>query len=451
MRHAGIVHRGFSLIEVVISILVLSLGLLGILAAFPSVIELQRRAQDDVLGAAAMGAAEAYIRSTIIENTQLIDTTGDNVYYTPAEMVFLDSTLSSIDLANDEWRQMTYQWEWEQTWPQRRINPAPNGGERGRIHGGNANASNLLNGVLTVGAGRDSVPTGGLYIDPSNPSNTIADPRIQPLNMSSPQITFDQRRQLDRFEIPVSARLFPQPGSGAEPQYVWDFVMRRVDIGLERGENGGNPAVNYLAVPDLPVQFAVFVRRIDPGIRVPDQIGQDSNFTLGEALSGYHYDTGTGSARSGDPIPRELVRLPVSAISQGGGFNVANFTYPTVPTLDGRPAEGTSGYSPILGISITVDPGNNGSLDVVEFSEPNSGSLADAALRLEAGKPLQILVDNGGGVRRVLEVIDSDNGGPTQVRVDPPFSITDSLAGAVEQAVFTPQIPVAVRVLEFRR
>lgn len=446
MTHRGRIKRAFSLIEVVISIVVLSLGLLGVLAAFPSVIVLQQRAQDDVLGSAALGAAEAAIRASIFESDQLVDTNDDDVYYTPRELVFLDSGLSSNDAISLDFREMGYLWEWEQLWPGRDgRDRTPSGpGEAGPIHSGNPESSNLLNGIITIGGGKDTVPQGGVYIDPGNTFIRVENPTTDASPVAGGPgvlntVTPGNDRDLDRYEIPVATRLFPQPGSGAEPRYVWDFVLRRVDAGFEE-DDSGDAVVSAGNIPFLPVQAVVFVRRIDAGIRLPRQIANDSNFTLAEALTGVVFETG-------NPVPDGSRRLPVSARVQPGGLSRIGVTWPTIPTNDGSMPTRDVGYSPILGIEITVNR-NNAGLDVIDFRNPGTNRQALAPFRAEAGKPLQILVDNNGGVRRVLEVLDTDNQGvPTRVRVEPAFSPSES---QVEQAVFTPQVPVAVRVLEFR-
>lgn len=429
-------RRAFSLLEVLISILILAFGLLGVLAAFPSVIEIQRRAQDDIVGAAAAGAAEAYIRSAIWDNeSQRIENDNDPATIDPSsprDLLRFDASLGSFDFnASTGETIFDYEWQWQAFWPGRdnTLN-ATSFGATGptNIHNNNFNASRIFNrGSLVIGGGPDA--------------------------RSLPDAAFDS---LDILEVPVAARLFPAPGSGAVPQYVWDVVFRRVDIGLEQ-DSSSTPGLSVVLandIDDMPLQAAIFVRRIDPGIAVIPEVAGDDSFTVAEAVAGIFIETtGSGAEPAGTPIPDTLRRVPVTAVEAGSVGGIFQ-RYPTQPTNDGR-VGANQGYAVILGIGITVDPEGDGSYDIVEFSDPG-GSLAAAALRRQAGQPRQVLVDNGGGIRTVVEVLDAnddggaafDGGAPVRVRVEPSYSPGDALAGGLSQAVFTPQIPVAVRVIE---
>ncbi|MEO0513054.1 MAG: prepilin-type N-terminal cleavage/methylation domain-containing protein [Planctomycetota bacterium] len=455
-------RSAFSLLEVMISILILALGLLGILAAYPSVIELQRRAQDDVLGDAAASAAEAYIRNAIWDNEQPVENDPDINFFDPTpprDMLRLDLGLSTAGfpaIVNGAAEcLMTYEWAWEADYAGRNMQlpPEVDGGLGSFIHASNVAQSRLINrGSLVLGNGL-------------NAARFAADAADNAINAPVSQLA------LDVLEIPVSARLFPEPGSGSEPRYVWDAVFRRVDAGLERPSAGFITTQRFVRANDLqnlPVQAAIFVRRIDPGITVPPEIPGDERFTRAEAISGFLIETtGPGAQQPGtrlEAIDPTLRRVPVSAIAGDGVDTI--LPYPSQPTLDGKVSVNGGvfqGYSPILGLPITVDPDGTGDFDIVEFSEPlpggvGGGALAPFPLRREAGKPRQILVDNAGGIRRVVEPLDAndpggvafENNAPVRVRVDPPYSAGDALGGGLTQAVFTPQIPVSARVIELR-
>ena len=67
MTHATSMHpnspRGFSLIELLLSIFILGIGIISIAAVFPAGIIQQRKTQDDVMGPVVAEAAMAAIRT----------------------------------------------------------------------------------------------------------------------------------------------------------------------------------------------------------------------------------------------------------------------------------------------------------------------------------------------------------------------------------------------------
>ena len=206
--------------------------------------------------------------------------------------------------------------------------------------------------------------------------------------------------------IRTSDRLLPS-GPGVTPQYVWDVVPILAS---------SVPATAQATQQPLPLRVAVFVRRIDPGIRLP------TGTTLAEAIA-----KGTVTAIAVDNNDR--------------------------PTLDGRGRYATF---------FTADPTAVGSRfdtpgapqDVLEFDIPeNPADARNLALR-QIG---QLLVDTNGNVFTVTAIPDSTGGkfaSKRSVVVTPPLSadMVSSIrtGGGVNvpkpQFLFSPVLPASVSV-----
>lgn len=366
--------RGFSLVEVLIAILVLALGLLGLGAVFPAIISEQRRAFDSISGETVAKIAEDMLRSGAV-----VDTTD----------------LRGPDLG--------------------RVGPQSAGG-------------NGLGRPVRVGAAvpYDYVWVMDQFVQLEGPivdwSNGAPIPGVRSFADFASGTWWANSRATgsgqDAQILPVSARLHPQPYSGAEPAFVWDAVARRSPAG--------------------PVQVGVFVRRIDDRIRVP------GDATLSDVLTGGN-STDTQLPLALDaPTGRLVPPTP----------NNANLVYP-----------------PPQALQVFVDERR---LDwLVLESDPDSGGL-DSSIGF-VRRVGQQLLDNTGVVRTVVGLPQPGPGetlanlAPRAMVVSPPFTRAEASNGRtvnvtgtdpesvrqraswVRQIVFTPHTPVAVRVFNLEQ
>jgi len=220
--------RGFSLIEVLVSVVVLSLGLLGLAAVFPAVIRQQR----DVVESRTSDSARDSIRevfqrtSSSPGQTSLIDWS----FLKLDDFISLDGPITPCG------QDLGYSGEWETDW---NWNGLDNGIAQGysqwgeMVVGGGEHCQCLTD---DVGQAREFEKIQNFL----NPPNQAA--------------RFDREPTLLR----SYSRLMPQPFSGVNPEYVWDFVPRKLPGGV--------------------LQVAVIVRRIDSGIGVPQ--GSDLSSVL---------------------------------------------------------------------------------------------------------------------------------------------------------------------------
>lgn len=358
----------FTLIEVLMSIFVLALGLLGLGALIPGIIREQRVASDRTLGIVVANDARAYLSARADLRRLVIPTTGGTGFGSAAGNRYGFGEW----LLNDQWSD-TYLWDLESI-------------DAGEYQ----DAGNFVIGRRVLGV----------------------DPPV----------------------IPLRDRLYPSPASGLDgPQFVWDFVARRLPpsdasgFALLADVRSGLPS-------GLPqqwrsgVEVAVFVRRVDTGIRVPS-----SQTPFGVML------------RGSNPI------LPVGLSSATG-----------TPTGAGADTRNNEVYAPPMTLRAEFDGTRSTVLRLerdgsVRGSEPG-GAVPLANRLLMASVVGQQLVDNLGNVYTVQELLRLESNF-AEVRILPAIPAwVPATGGAVSrwdddrawteirQVVFVPQPPATTIV-----
>lgn len=351
-------RRGFTLVEILVSILILALGVLGLGALFPAVIRQQRQSVEVISGNIAANGARAVLAGT--DWSSGLDLKG------------------SAAPPKNVWRYIReFTTQKGGMWvPFNPISPQ--------------NAVPVMHGQWWVPA---TVPFSGyLHLGATRAPNYV--------------------------DVPTAARFYPDLGVG-DPQYIWDIACQ-LDPTDPR-----NTVTVAGAVPQGRVRVALFVRRIDQGIRVPP------GATLRAMLTS-----------EGDPA---IHRLPVGETRDG------------VPTHDGTDGAGGVRYSGVrvIGAAFRSDPLDGTAparRDRLYLARGGANFAATVEALTQTG---QKVIDNLGNIYSVTGLDDSDPQNPALI-VEPPVpaSVTldqasgENITPAIFQIVFTPQPPAAVRLVE---
>lgn len=231
-REAGAPRSAFSLIEVLVSVVVLALGLLGLAAVFPTVVRQQRLASDGVEGASLERSVREWISNHDAMKAGVFPGAVPNQgVYAADERRGWTTLLGDAewsDMVNTDNSNLPTFWSYQGQWV------APN---------------------------ISSSPAGGINIDPTTGDVVIGE---------SPSYDDTHAAFFAGVPVPLIERLIPTPdlAGSVVPRFVFDFAARRIDVGVQRAANPTDAQFVNFASNDDQIEIAVFVRRIDSSIRV---------------------------------------------------------------------------------------------------------------------------------------------------------------------------------------
>ena len=341
-------HRpAFTLVEVLMGILILALALLGIGAVIPVVVRTQKIATDATLSVSIANGAESLLARR--------------------------ADLNRLTPIGGGGRQGWGVWLLDPNW-------SPACAPVGTAAPSDAY---LWETFLTGGAPELDPATGRIYLQFSGGTPVAIE-------------------VADRFGPPRNS-------AGIAPQFVWDFIARRVRTGLNEPHQ---------------IQLAIFVRRIDPNIRVPNGL------TIYEVLSGFRAGTLAVLSAPDRRLPVAVATAPPATAGLPSLNGLGDYAAPLVLDLE----------------DTCLDPQRRDRIRTIRTSV----TPAEFSVATQVG---QKWVDNLGNIYTVRGVDPRDAAGEW-VLIDPPVpswvrDITTGTAGetAVRQVAFVPHVPAAVSVV----
>ncbi|MEM9065095.1 MAG: prepilin-type N-terminal cleavage/methylation domain-containing protein [Planctomycetota bacterium] len=395
--------KAFSLIEVLISVVVLSLGVLGLGAVIPVIVGAQRDAADKTLG---LAAGEAAVRAL----------------------------QQRADLSSYQNRNGTAFGFWDDA-------------TTGEWHPGNAGNLSQFEGNWIVPYYEDETGTISL-IGAEGMAYEPLPGILPPSTTSIPPSTI----------FSVNQRLFPDPRSGVGvPRYVWDFVLRRVSDPAAPG--GVLEALVFVQPIDLALRLPVdptqqltrsqlIARELmltgvpdSPTTRRPAELSQTlvPNDEMNETPLSYPValaENGrlTGTGRGGDgQKDSAFYGTPIAAVLADYTFN------DNAPGFDrGRLR---------LSFQTSNDEFRTGLANPPDFDTTDGQRV----LQELASQPGQVLAASNGQIFTVLRVDEElSTADVTVVEIDQPVDEAIETAPELGRIAFVPKPPVAHFVVTFR-
>lgn len=231
--------------------------------------------------------------------------------------------------------------------------------------------------------------------------------------ISWPDVTDDAA--VDDLVIPIDQRLVPAPGFGQAPRFVWDITGREI---TRLDEATGS------WLPTGGVMVAVFLRRVDPAIRMREDLNDDDRIDGDDVVRAFEDGDLSPVAVSSDGVPTLNGRAP------GGGYSYGEpaMLRQVAPTSFRDPSQAAD------------DAADADALLVFRPSRAERAALAQVGQRL---------VDRHGNVYRVTAVKSA--GDDLVLRTDPAVGAVvreqaDGMSGYtaadIAPLVYVPQTPV---------